>query len=620
MNNLDAILRDEHDAARLLAEVHGDALDEEVFERASAYEDPLLACIKQEVVVPFGRMESIEDELFARIETFAQNAGSHLADELINMAVAAEQPMLPGVAERLEQRIIERIEQAKSEKPQERFVWPLLPVFSALFSHRATRVVSFGLIALLAITGVFIGRANFSDSPLLTLITQAYGTAYRDDLVVSVKDGTTLACRNDGSLTLINKAGSVAIHDAIALTLDKASERTVKYSIAANSLAGKTMSAGSVEFSVAKRSKRQRFVVETPYFNIHVVGTRFTVAQERSNEYRTAVSEGTVRISSRLFGDTVLTAGQTLTFIPDRNELRIASGYATSGQGLLNDIAPERAQCRLLVVSDPADAAVFIDNKAAGVTPFAAVLPSGMYAISVRANGRSPVDTLVELKTVPFDLRLALNSVLQESAPQVAAEIRTTPRHSMPAIDKNRMAMEAAKQTLGDAQRFESRNWKKALELYNQLARSMETPPLYRETALFSLSRLTADKLRDTATAMTDFSRYLILYPRGMFAGEALLRLSELELTRNPASAVDYFRKFLATSPNHPRRADVAYHMGLLLQQHDEYAEAIRMFTIALDETKATRPERRHEIARMIADAESLIEDGRAKSAAFKSR
>jgi hypothetical protein len=278
-------------------------------------------------------------------------------------------------------------------------------------------VASFGLVALLAVTGVFIGRANFSDSPLITLITQAYGTAYRDDLVVSVKDGATLACRNDGSLTLINKAGSVAIHDAIALTLDKASERTVKYSIAPNITAEKTMSAGSVEFSVAKRSKRQRFVVETPYFDIHVVGTRFTVAQERTNEYRTTVSEGMVRISSRLFGDTVLTAGQILTFIPDRNELRIASGYATSGQGLLNDIAPERAQCRLLVVSDPARAAVFIDNKAVGITPFAVVLPSGTYAISVRANGRRPVDTLVELKTVLLDLRLTLNAVSLGSVP-----------------------------------------------------------------------------------------------------------------------------------------------------------------------------------------------------------
>jgi hypothetical protein len=621
MNNLDAILKDEHESARLLAEVHGDALDDEVFERASAYEDPVLACIKQEVAVPLGCLESIEDGLFARIETFAHDAGSHAADELINMVIAAEQPMPPGVAERLEQRTIGRIEQAKSKKPQAHFVWPLLPVFSALLSHRITRAATFAIVALLAITGVFIGRANFSDSPLLTLITQAYGTAYRDDLVVSVKDGTTLACRNDGSLTLINKAGSVAIHDAIALTLDKASERTVKYSVAANSPAGKTMSAGSVEFSVAKRSKRQRFVVETPYFDIHVVGTRFTVAQERSNEYRTAVTEGMVRISSRLFGDTLLTAGKTLTFIPGRNELRIASGYATSGQGLLNDIAPERAQCRLLVVSVPAHAAVFIDNEAAGITPLATVLPSGTYAISVRSNGRIPLDTLVELKTVPLDLRIALNPAPLGSAPLVNAGVRTTPaRHGIPAIDKNRMAMEAAKQALGDAQRFESRNWKKALELYNQLARSMETPPLYRETALFSLSRLTADKLRDTAAAMRDFSRYLILYPRGMFAGEALLRLSELELTRNPASAVDYFRKFLATSPNHPRRADVAYHMGLLLQQHDEYSDAISMFTIALDETKATRPERRHEIARMIADAESLIEAGRAKPAALKSR
>jgi hypothetical protein len=620
MNNLDALLKDEHEAARLLADVHGDALDEEVFERISAYEDPLLACIKQEVVISLGRMESIEDKLFARIETFAQDAGSPMVDELITMAVAAEQPMLAGVAERLEHRTIERIEEIQDKERQARIVWPLLLFFSALRSHRTTRAASFAVLALLAITGVFIGRASLSDSPLLTLITQAYGTAYRDDLVVSVKDGVTLACGNDGSLTLVNKAGSVAIHDAIALTLDKASKRTVKYSVAANVTAEKTMSAGSVEFSVAKRSKRQRFVVETPYFDIHVVGTRFTVAQERSTEYSTTVTEGTVRITSRLFGDTVLTAGQTLTFIPQRNEVRIASGPAAIGEGRLSDIAPERAQCRLLVLSDPARAAVFIDNEAAGVTPFATALPSGMYAISVRSNGRSPVDTLVELKNVPFDLRLVLNPMLRKSMPQVAARVRATMRHANPAFDKNRAAMEAAKQTLSDAQRFESSDWKKALERYYQLARSMETPPLYRETALFSLSRLTADKLRDTVAAMSDFSRYLIFYPRGMFAGEALLRLSELELTRNPASAVDYFRKFLATSPNHPRRADVAYHMGLLLQQHNDYSEAIRMFTIALHETKATRPERRGEITRMIADAESLIEAGKVKPAAVRSR
>jgi hypothetical protein len=421
MNNLDAILRDENESARLLAEVHGDALDEEVFERVSAYDDPLLVCIKQEVVAPFGRLEFIEDALFARIELFGQSAGSHAADEPINMTVAAEQPMLLGVAERLEIRTIERIEESNDKKKQARFVWPLFPVFSALFSSRTTRAATFAIVTLLAIAGVFIGRANFSDSPLLTMITQAYGTAYRDDLVVSVLDGTTLACKNDGSLTLVNKAGSVAIHDAIALTLDKASERTVKYRIAATSPAEKTLSAGSVDFSVAKRSKRQQFVVETPYFDIHVVGTRFTVAQERSNEFRTTVAEGTVRISSRLFGDTMLTAGQTLTFIPGQNEVNIASDVTAIGEGRMSDNAPEHAQCRLLVISVPARAAVFIDNEAAGVTPFATVLPSGTYAISVRSNGRSPVDTLVELKTVPLDLRLALASVPQEPAHQVVA-------------------------------------------------------------------------------------------------------------------------------------------------------------------------------------------------------
>ena len=116
MNHLDAMLKDENQAARLLAEVHGDVLNAEVLERASAYEDPLLAYIKQEIIIPFGRLEAVEDSLFARIEQFVQNAGSHQADELINRAVASENPMLPGAVERLEQRIMERIDQEQFQK------------------------------------------------------------------------------------------------------------------------------------------------------------------------------------------------------------------------------------------------------------------------------------------------------------------------------------------------------------------------------------------------------------------------------------------------------------------------------------------------------------------------
>jgi hypothetical protein len=615
MNHLDAMLKDENQAARLLAEVHGDVLNAEVLERASAYEDPLLAYIKQEIIIPFGRLEAVEDSLFARIEQFVQNAGSHQADELINRAVASENPMLPGAVERLEQRIMERIDQEQFQK-RVRVVWP---VFSTLFSLRTARTAAIAAVALFALTGAYIGWTALSDSPLNTLITQAYGTAYRDDLLVSVNNGSTIACKNDGSLTLVNKAGSVAIHDAIALTLDKASKQTVKYRVSASSPAEKSSSAGSIEFSVAKRSRRQRFVVETPYFDIHVIGTRFVVAQEKSSAFRTTVSEGTVRISSRLFSDTVLTAGQTLTFVPGLNEMRIATGRAASGKDGAGEIVSENAQGRVLIKSDPVRAAVFINKKAAGITPFAAVLPSGTYAISVRSRGRRPVDTLVELNAVPFDLRCTLYPMFRGSAPRgVALDTRTvTPTPAVLEIDTNRAPDEAAKQALADAQRFESTNWKKALGQYKLLAHSMETPPLYRETALFSVSRLTADKLRDTAAAMNNFSRYLILYPKGMFAGEALLRLSELELTRSPASAVDYFRKFLTTSPDHPRRADVAYHMGLLLQQQNEYAEAIRMFNIALIETKATRIDRQRDITRMIVEAESLIEASSPKPASL---
>jgi hypothetical protein len=547
MNHLDAMLRDEHDAARLLAEVHGDALDDAVFDRASAYVDPLLACLKQEVVVPFGRLETIEDELFTAIEAFEERSGSDRVDQRIDAAIAAEKAMPFGLAETIQERLLKQLDSMPLPHKPARYVWPVLPLLSSLATTRNASLALLFLVALLTTAILFIAGKGAGDRDLLTLITQAYGTAYRDDLVVSVKSGTTLDCKNDGSLTIVNKAGTVAIRDAIALTVEKASERSVTYGVVPSSTSEKKASGGKVEFSVAKRSKRQRFVVETPYFDIHVVGTRFVVARERDEGISTTIFEGAVRISSRLFGDTVLLAGQTLTYTPDQGGLLITSRGAIENESgsLLTPGTPESARCRLQVVSTPVHATVVVNEKPAGVTPFATVVPSGTYKISVRSRGRLSADTVVDLRTVPLDLRFTL-----AFAPPVGNQKRIVAsapqRRAILSTDGKRIAAEQAKKMLGDAQLLESKDWKTAIDLYKRLAGSVETPTLYRETALFSLSRLTADKLRDTAAAMSNFSRYLILYPRGMFAGEALLRLSELELTRNPASAVEYFRKFLA--------------------------------------------------------------------------
>jgi hypothetical protein len=615
MLSLDAILKDEHDSARLLAEVHGDTLDNEVFERASAYEDPLLACIKQEKIVPLGRLESIEETLWVRIDSFAQNAGTSSADEIIDTVIAAERILSLGAAERIERSIIDRIEHTPENRPSTRFVWPVTTLLGSLITNRAAKILSGIVIVLVAAAaGVFLARPMFSDTPLITLITQAYGSAYRDDLVVSVTDGTTLACKTDGSLTLVNKAGSVNLRDDIALTIERASIRTVKYSVPLSSPTGIEQPTGSMEFSVAKRTKRQRFVVETPYFGIHVVGTKFTVARERRNGFSTSVSQGSVRITSTLFGDTVLLAGQTLCYIPDGSGVRIATGASAVGENSEGEVSLDAAQCRLLVMSDPPRSAVFINHAPAGITPFATVLPAGTYTIVVQANGRRAIDTTVELKSAPLALHLKLDRIAKQNARVVTVKNR---KQDEAAEDTRNIATDEAKKLLQEAQRIESTDWKKALLLYKRLAASSETPIIYRETALFSFSRLIADKARDTSAAISGFSRYLILYPRGMFAGEALLRLSELDLTRNPASAVDYFRKFLAISPNNPRRADVAYHLGLLMQQHNEYAEALSLFTIALRETKPNRSERRHEIQRMIAEAQSLIAAGKGQPSAF---
>ncbi|MBN2036545.1 MAG: FecR domain-containing protein [Chitinispirillaceae bacterium] len=620
MTTIDLLIRDEHQAARLLSEVNGAALDEAVFERASAYEDPLLASIKREVVVPLGRLEAMEDRLMARIEAFARDAGGDSLDEKVNAVVASEKIMPQGTAELIEQRVLEKIELRRTKKQQARYAWPVFNLVESMFSMTASRIALVAGIGCFMLMALFLARNWILDAPLVTLITQAYGTAYRDDLAVSVSSGTTLDCRSDGSMTIVNNAGTVALIDEITITVDKASRRHVKYRVASPGAPAHMPAGGRAEFLVVKRSRGQRFLVETPWYDIHVVGTRFSVTREQQGGISTSLVEGSVRISSRFFNDTVLTAGQVLYYDPTMMTCRIMPGHAAAGErrGHYLGAEPERARCRLLVLSTPPRASVFINDDPAGITPFATVLPEGRYGISLRCHGRASVDTVVMLRDPQLSLTMALGP-LEEPLVSVTKTATRFRKKAASNTDKQDLARKA-RTLLYDAQQCENSDWKKAFKLYKQLAADDDIPAIYRETALFSFSRLTADKARDTAAAIRDFTAYRLQYPKGMFVGEALLRLSELELSRNPSNAVGYFRAFLATSPDHPRRAEVAYRMGILLQQHREYAQAIRMFTIALDETKATRLGRRADIKRMIAAAESLLERRSSTSAASQGK
>ncbi|MBN1128600.1 MAG: PEGA domain-containing protein, partial [Chitinispirillaceae bacterium] len=354
-------------------------------------------------------------------------------------------------------------------------------------------------------------------------------------------------------------------------------------------------------------------------------GTRFVLEQEHGGALATTITEGRVKIVSPDVSDLYVDAGQTFSMDAGHRAWRVEAARplpdfpatALTGHG----------ENRLDVVSTPSGAEVYLDNVYSGVTPYAALLPPGTVTLSVRHDGYLTKDTVLTLQEgrEAYDVALALDEALEQGGPPMSADevvqppnaaVRSPQQKPVLAADstadsaaaaaQERAAMVASvRRALDSAQQSETARWKGALDIYKRIAANLEAPPLYRQTALFSQGRLEADRLRDTSAAIRDFSEYCILYPDGVFAGEALLRLAELEIIRNPASAIDYFQRFLLADPRHPRRADVAYHLGLLLQQRNSYGEAIKMYGIALEQLSEKATKRRAEINQMIAAAEA---------------
>jgi hypothetical protein len=599
MNDLDDILKEPPETPG--AGLPDDAGLRSVLERAEKYSDPIDAALKQDVVVPLAVLESMEDKLMQRIAAHAAGA-----DQAVDGVLIAEQVLPQGSLEAVEDRLMDRIAQAeKTGGRSGKISWPLFAVAGSLFFSRASKAVA-ALCAVCALgASLYFLVPGLRETQLQTLVVRAYGAAFQPDIAQPVASGTTLECGPDGGFSLASGAGSVTVRDDASIQISRATTRTVEYRVFTAAPSNRLRGSGSIEFSVEKRKRSQRFTVVTPWYDIHVTGTRFVVQNDYRGSFSTVLLEGSVNIDSRFFGDTTLCAGQTLTIDPVRNSWSIAPSIPA---GMPQDAAAGGAgdaACRLLVVSAPSGAGVYVNSRYCGFTPFAAALPAGACSISVRSEGRKQCDTVVRLGADPVTVEFALQPLVPQAEPVELPPLPATPRprtaRTGTLAKAPAMTAEQAKMLLEKAQRSEGSDWKTSLAIYQELAASLSTPVQYRETALFSLGRLTADRLRDTAAAMNDFSTYVIQYPRGIFAGEALLRLAELERLRNPASSVEYFRTFIALCPDHPRRADAAYYTGLLFKQNGNSAEALQMFTIALAQVAARDTMRAHELQRQIA-------------------
>jgi hypothetical protein len=600
-----------------------------IFSRAAHFEDPVLAYLRKEEARPEGVYESIENMLFNRLDALTYNGserpsepGNEIADEDIEALIAAETVVPQGNWDALEERLMERIASAPETKtpekrPQEqpRYVWPLMPFLASIVRYRGVQIALVACIAGVAALSMFVSGGRRTG--LASTITQAWGSAYRGDCGQPVAPGATLVSSAGGSLTIKNDAGSVSLSDDASLTITEANRRSMEYRV----FTGADRRSGRIAFNVKKRTKGQRFVVVTPWYEIHVVGTKFVLEQETGGALATTITEGKVRIESPGMSDLYVDAGQTFSMDAARKAWRVeaAKTLAETENAFAESGIPE-GKPRLAVLSTPANAEVYINDIYKGITPYAALRPDGACAVSVRLEGYGTRDTVVELRDSGTTISVALSpdkgqasEALADSAPFAGATQKAPGGATIPeAVDSVALASQEhaalvtrVRRQLDSARQKEAVSWKSALKIYQALAEDLSTPPLYRQTALFSLGRLEADRQKDTAAAIKDFGTYCIVYPNGLFAGEALLRLAELEIRRNPSSAIEYFQRFLTVDPRNPRRADVAYHLGLLLAQQENNSEAIKMYGIALEQLGSKSAKRRKEIEQMIGAAQA---------------
>ena len=631
MKDIDAIISTTLKGSQCPPRDESDPCDA-IFSRAAPFEDPVLAYLRKEEPRPEGVYESIENKLFNRLDTLTHNGserpsepGKEVADEDIEALIAAETVMPQGNWDALEERLMERIAstpetQTPEKRPQEqpRYVWPLMPFLASIVRYRSVQIALVACVAGVAALSMFVSSGWRTD--LASTVTQAWGSAYRGDLGQPVALGATLASSTGGSLTIKNDAGSVSLSDDASLTITEATSRSMEYRV----FTGADRRSGRIAFNVKKRTKGQRFVVVTPWYEIHVVGTQFVLEQETGGALATTITEGKVRIESPGMSDLYVDAGQTFSMDAARKAWRVeaAQTLAKMEKAFAESGKPE-GKNRLAVLSTPANAEVYISDIYKGITPYAALRPDGACAVSVRLEGYGTRDTVVELGDSGTTIDVALSpdkgqasEAPAEAAPYAGATQKAPAAATIPALPEAmdsvvRAAQEHAAQVarvrrqLDSARQKEAVSWKCALKIYQALAEDLSTPPLYRQTALFSLGRLEADRKKDTAAAIKDFGTYCIVYPNGLFTGEALLRLAELEIRRNPSSAIEYFQRFLTVDPRNPRRADVAYHLGLLLAQQENNSEAIKMYGIALEQLGSKSAKRRKEIEQMIGAAQA---------------
>jgi len=519
--------------------------------------------IKAEEVLPLGRWEAIEENLFARIE-------QHRKLDLIAPA----------------------------------HTWLGLGLFRSMPVRLAAG------LALAAAASFWAWKSLGRPAVALeTLVYQAQG-ATASEIATAFPHGrpdlhgrADIQSRDDGAMTLVNQRGFVEMHNGSRLQIEEADQKKIRYRVA---FAGHGHAArGNVTFFVSKRKGGEKYQVATPDYRIDVVGTYFRVRPDLGGRVATSVLEGKVKIHSEAYGDFEVAAGQSLVYDEATERYRVQDGGASVRREDIETVpgVDELSHYGVVTVtSNEPGAEVRVDDRFKGATPLVVLLPPGRHALQLSKDGHPTLDTAV---TVSFGGTHRLALALPEAPRPSVAKTRqaAAPSAPAPAAAPTPQPVQAAPSQdveadliYRKADQIQSADWQAAIQLYRQVIDNPVAPPLRKDAALFSVARLRAEHEKDKTQAREDFLRYLAMYPDGAFAGESWLRLAELEVGRNQGKAIEYYLRSMEKMPHHPRLSEMQHRVGLLYLQNKRYDEAIAMFRQSLGNILYANEGEKHKI------------------------
>ncbi len=594
-------------------------LDEEVFERVERnlaerifeyleYEEPVNECIRQEDYLPANQWERITGKLSAAFDKFSdiEDWRGHLKRELI----------LPdGKWEEIEDSLFGRIDKHEGTSPKI-FSWPAWWIFQ---SYRMPRsVAATVLVIIFALAGsLFLNRG--ADS-LPTYVYQAQGADF--ELVGKVLEENFLQSSKGSSINIVNRHGYTSLQNGAAVKLEKITGKSARYRLTMAEGSGR-MQDGKATFFVTGHKREDGFVVGTPDYDISVLGTFFTVFPDLEGKMSTQVMEGRVRIKNSTFGDTVLTAGQSLNYDQHAGKYVIRDNGPVVSRveiDLMPDVETITKHVPVTLSSNIPFADVSVDGEYKGTAPLRILLSPGDHNVRISRDGFVAVDSIIEVNqgdTGAFHVYLkepepilSRVPIIQRNDPlqEVKKSITSDTIKKLLCQDPKVAQAQKAKELLNRAQNMETQDWAKALKTYEKIIKIEHAPSLVRESAMFSIGRLKVDNIDDGSEGREAFLSYLALYPNGIFTRESLLRLAELEFQKDQDKAIEYYLKYFEKYPNHYRVSDLQYRVGLIYLQKKKYDEAVYMIKQSLANMLYDQP--REKERRYVALYKALVGKG----------